>query len=117
MSLTPANLQTRLPEFADADAGLVQMCLDEAAGEVNRKAWGGRADRGVLNLAAHLLVVSELGKSAKSGPVASKRVGGVSISYDARAAMSDAMLQTTPYGAEYLRLRSLVLASRVLGGV
>lgn len=134
-SPTLAEFRLRFPEFSATSDEVAEMHLSDAALECAARAWGAFWARGVQLLAAHLLAVSlaqqealssmgALGGAAAGGGVASMATGRESISFGAagsavsgRADLStgDALLATTRYGQEHLRLRKrLAIAPRVI---
>lgn len=86
--------------------------LADAASELNAAKWGTRYARGFTYLAAHLMTVSPLdGEGADTaGPVTQKSAADVSETYApfsySKLSLGDAVLATTRYGREFLRLRS-----------
>lgn len=111
---TPADLKARYPEFAQADDTQVGLVISEAALEVDQKAWGKFYQAGVLALAAHMLFIQGrrggTGAGALPGPVTSKKVGEIALSYAAPPIKStaEAMYASTAYGQRYLQLRQLI---------
>lgn len=72
MALTVSTFTTRYPEFATADAGLVQSCLDDAVAELGGATnaptvWGTVYDRAVGLRAAHFLALSPFGLGLQLG--------------------------------------------------
>lgn len=65
MAASAATFLVRFPEFARADADLVEAKLEEAARRVDASVWGAKADDGTYYLAAHLLAVSPFGMNAR----------------------------------------------------
>lgn len=112
MSVTPQTLRDLAPELATVPDGRLSLFIGQAERRVNRRAWGARADDGVMYLAAHLAIQGGKGSSAPAGPVASVTVGEVSQSY-AVAPVADSY-GATYYGREYQALLQLVFASRVI---
>lgn len=114
-------------EYAEFDASsdaLVSLCIRNAARECSVRAWGIFWLRGVLTLAAHMLALKLLQKEAidsqgaiglvslGAGGAASMSTGRESISYGAarqsgRTDISpgDALLTSTVYGQEHIRLK------------
>lgn len=114
MSVTPAILKARLPEFADVDDDVVQDWLDSCELELNFDRWGSRFDEGHLLLTAHTMVRagvlnSNAGSTMPVGALASMAVGPVSKSYSVSSSGADSDLETTTYGKLFVRkMRSLV---------
>lgn len=114
MAVTPSSIKLLFPELASVLDDRVSLFIAMAERRVSRDAWGSRADDGVSYLTAHLLTQSAAGAKAKAGPVASVSVGEVSQSYAVSGAVTETSLGATPYGREFLELRGLVFASRVI---
>jgi hypothetical protein len=115
--MTPTEFKDRYPEFTSIDDSRIQLFLDDAALELDSSLWGNWYDRGLAALAAHFLSLSikagSAGGSAGSvGPVASRSVGDVSVSFGmysgGAAGTSDDFYKSTVYGQDYLRLMKLV---------
>lgn len=114
MAVTPSSIKLLFPELEDVPDERVELFIEMAERRVSREAWGVRADDGVRYLTAHLLTQSAKGAKAAAGPVASVSVGDVSQSYAVSGAVTESSLGATPYGREFLELRGLVFASRVV---
>jgi hypothetical protein len=65
MAVTVTQLKIRFPEFLNAEATLVQSCLNEAALMVDAEVFGLKTDTAITYLAAHLLAVNPLAEMAK----------------------------------------------------
>lgn len=133
MPIEPADLTARYPALAAANAGLIALCIGDAASEVDRAMWiDTDVDRATMALAAHY-VAAALG-SAGGGPqfitlpggttvetagaVSTVAVGDVKVAFGAKGAPSSSSgggafseayagdLASTPYGLEFLRLRA-----------
>lgn len=112
--ITEQNFRAIFPEFADRNKYLsaaVQFWLTNAQAQINLAAWGNSYSEGVYLYTAHQLAVAgSAGKSGgagpASGPIASKAVGSVSVSYDTSSTSeSDAgFWNLTNYGKRYYRL-------------
>lgn len=107
----------RYPEFTSTAPARMQGALDDAANQMSRKIWGRLYEQGLYALAAHLLYVSGALNAAGSSngkpsqSVASRSVGGVSVSYsapDAGFGSNHDGYASSGYGQEYIRLRKLV---------
>lgn len=119
MATTVATFRLRFPEFADVTEypdARIQLFLDDSADcymGSDEGRWCGKYDYAQAHLAAHLLTIgtsSEAGDSSvKSGPVASKSAGGVSVSRavvaKSRSDMDDFYMGTT-YGQQFLNIRN-----------
>ena len=80
--------------------------LATVALQVGPGQWGTLQTAGQLALARHLGAIA-LRPSSGAGPVTSETVGPVSRTF-ANLASADVDLQSTPWGAEYARLRRLL---------
>jgi hypothetical protein len=114
---TPTEEQFRsaFPEFSDKNvypSGSVQFWLTDAVNNVNPDAWGNSTAKGVYLYLAHQLLMKgrrpakgQAG-SQVSGPIASKSVGSVSVSYDtaSTAETGAGWWNSTQYGKEFFRL-------------
>jgi hypothetical protein len=63
--VTRAAFLVRHPEFADAEAALVEAKLAEAERRTPSRVWGDLEDDGIASLAAHLLAISPNGQMAR----------------------------------------------------
>lgn len=108
--VTASYVKTLFPEFADVSntvidtwAGIASISCDDAAWDLPRGKYASAL------LTAHLLTRSgqSTGGAPASGPVTSSSVGALSRSYGQVSTKNqdDALLLTTAYGQEYLRLR------------
>lgn len=113
--LDRAAVQTMLavvaPEFSSVAADTLAVYLDLAEGEINVALWGKRAARGAAFLTAHLLTLfpptGVTPKATEPGPVQSRTVGQVSVTYAVAALDSGSLkagLGQSRYGIEYARL-------------
>jgi len=83
--------------------------LADVYAQMSAANWGTRLDLGAKWFAAHLATVGAQGALGAGGPVSEHRVGEVARSYAVPTAMN-VLLETTPYGKEFVRLyRSLNL--------
>lgn len=119
--MTPAAFRTAFPEFASETAypdSLVTFWLTVAGKMVSATRWGDLLDQGIQLFTAHNLVLErQAAKSAAtgavpggaSGPVNSKTVDKVSVSYDTAAAMEPnaGHWNLTTYGQRYIRLANM----------
>jgi len=108
MAVTVADFLIRFPEFADLADQRIELFLADAQLEVGQSAWGPLYEKGVFLLTAHFLQLNQNRQgggngSVESAPIASKSIGGVSISY-ARSASGSNIADwylSTVYGSEY----------------
>jgi hypothetical protein len=116
---TTEQFVTRYPEFDPVDDALIGLVLTEAAGVVN-ESWIERDyPIAIMLLTAHMLVTEgaverAAGKKStmtSTGPIKSKTIGEVSVTYagagaGAGSALGDsAGLSATEYGKRFLALR------------
>lgn len=127
MSASSDKLRTLYPEFADATVypdATVDEFIGYAAAELDAIVWGSFFERGALALAAYLLKVAKDSAAAGSGgalptgSVTSVKTGDLSLGFSSLPVPSggsggDAALMSNKYGAEYIRLRELVVASPI----
>lgn len=129
MSASSDKLRTLYPEFADATVypdATVDEFIGYAAAELDAIVWGSFFERGALALAAYLLKVAKDSTAAAgggalpTGSVTSVKTGDLQVGYGSLAGVitgtgspGDAALLTNKYGAEYIRLRELVVASPI----
>lgn len=110
------TFRTIFPEFAEATiypSAAINFWLQAAANQININAWGKSYAQGMGLYVAHQLSVAggnkKGGIQGAGGVVASKSVGGVSVSYDtASSSEKDAgYWNLTNYGRQYWRLARL----------
>jgi len=134
MSTTLTRFRLYYPEFAGVDDADVSIIIEDTSAEFIPTVWGAYYLRGLLALSAHIMALRA--QSARAGiaggagsglapvgGVSSLSTGDESISFggaglaagSAQAGLSEAILATTPYGQEYLRLRGrLFVGMRVI---
>lgn len=129
MPIDAATLKARYPALASASDGLAALCIADAQAEIDPAIWiASDVDRATMALAAHYVAVA-LGSSGSAGQtitlpgggsvetagsVSSVAVGDVKVAFASRAASGAGSfaeayadgLASTPYGAEFLRLRA-----------
>jgi len=125
MAITVQNVRDRFPEFEDDTAftdGRIQTWITKGEAELSEGEWGGMYNEAMLVYVAHYLswstMIANSGGSVGSvGPIASKSVGDVSISFasvsSANASAGESFWLSTPYGQEYWRLVMLCGATMV----
>jgi hypothetical protein len=110
ITFTPAEFKIRFPEFASVDDAIIQPQLDRAEKILIESVWGDcYYEDGVYLLAAHFLAVQQARQQGGTtggtvfGPVLSKSVGDVSVTFGRRTATStsEEFYGSTPYGQEY----------------
>jgi len=134
MSTTITRFRLYYPEFAGVSDADLSIVIEDVSAEFIPTVWGSLYLRGLLALSAHILALRA--QSARAGlaggagtgyapvgGVSSLSTGDESVSFggaglaagSAQAGLSEAILATTPYGQEYLRLRGrLFLGMRVI---
>lgn len=120
MAVSANDIRDHFSEFSGLSDTVINQWMAQAERRVNRTQWGEKADDAVLWLTAHLLAFTQpmaCGKSPASGPMASKKVGDLAVTFKIKDAdrASDSFLASTPYGQYYLTLRTGVWPTRVLG--
>ena len=118
MAVTATDITDHFAEFEGLSETVINQWLAQAERRVNATQWGEKADDAVLWLTAHLLALTQplgCGVSPGSGPVASKKVGDLAVTYKIPEKMSQTFLASTAYGQYYLTLRAGVFPTRVLG--
>lgn len=122
MTVTPSQLRSDFPEFADTSQypdAIVQTWLIVAASLVNADRWMELTNIGIELVTAHHLALSARDQKAAAvgnvpgtmtGPTASKSVDKVSTSYDTSAASLDGagFWSLTSYGMRYLSLARMM---------
>ena len=117
--ITPEDLRTRYPEFADnteySDSRIEMFifdAIDDMGSTVSHWQSEYRYNRALSALSAHYLVLgtdSEYGDTNAKYPIIQKTAGGVSLSYSGLAGASRTdyikRLSSTTYGQEFLSLR------------
>lgn len=118
MSVTANDIRDHFGEFSELSDTVINMWLTQAERRINRTQWGEKADDATLWLAAHLLKIQQTlacGISPPPGPVASQKVGDLSVAYKVPDRMGDTFLASTAYGQYYLTLKTGIWPTRVLG--
>lgn len=116
--MTPAEFRLAYPEFSDPvkyPDPMIQAYLTLAAGMLPAELWGDSLDLGVGLFVAHNVVLAQRRFAASTtgngsgvggvvGPISSKTVDKVSVSYDTKAVTVEngAFWNTTAYGVELL---------------
>lgn len=108
MSITWADVVELAPDLSTTTVAAQNLILAHVALQVGPTQWGTYEAMGQLYLAAHLGTLQARGGSAAVGPVTSETVGPVSRSYGSTATAAAGLLNSTPYGSEYARLRALL---------
>ena len=114
MSVDPASFKIRFKEFACEPDAQIQVFIDDSIVILNEAFWAIKYDLGVSYLTAHFLALSKRSEAGSttsvptSGPISSKSVDGVSVSYASYNVqdVDESFYMSTPYGQRYLQLRS-----------
>lgn len=131
MAVDATSFRVDLPEFGDAVAfpdSMINYWLNAAANLMDQSRWGAPAvagspntlyDLGMEMFVAHNIVLERRAENAAangaipgsdSGPISSKSVGGVSVSFDTGAVSEEkgGHWNATTYGRRYYRLAKQV---------
>lgn len=95
------------PDVASSENASGGLALAQA--QLSEKVFGGQYELAVAYLAAHMLTIGKRGGGASGGQVKSIKEGELQISYTDAGASQGADLGSTPYGAEFLRIRRSVV--------
>ena len=120
MAVTPLDIQTRFAEFSTTTDPIIQMAIDEASIEIQKRDWGCRYDIGLAYLTAHLLKTTYYASANPSANFSSDSIGGVKhrqvfetqMSWYENSVYSDREESSTIYGLRYLELRNKLFVSR-----
>ncbi len=97
----------------EGGAAQIEFYLDCACKMISPQCWGEKFECAVILIAAHMMTVASGGES---GPVASKKIDKISVSYSATSFdSSDAAFSGTRYGRDYLAMRETLLVFPVVG--
>jgi Protein of unknown function (DUF4054) len=108
--VTAAEFRAYFPGVFDTTSDtLINLRIAEAELNVNESVWGAKYELGLSYLTAHLLssVPSAPGNGGAVGPVTSKRIGDVAMSYGAVGSVST-VYDSTSYGQRYEYYKSIV---------
>jgi hypothetical protein len=117
MAVDAGFIKALFPEFSGVDNTRITAFIGIAKTSMSEVVWGEAYDSGLAYLTAHLLKKSGpgggvQGGSSTAGPLTQERVGELSRSYgtvdSGSISQGDALLTSTSYGVEYLRLRKLI---------
>lgn len=110
MAVTPTSFKTRYPAFASVADATVQAALDDAARFVGSNWFAADIDRGIMALAAHMLVTEgalagTTGATATSGPVTSDKLGDAQTTWGGwGSSTATSEFAKTSYGLTFLRI-------------
>jgi len=112
MAITATGFKSRFPEFSTVDDSRVETFITRAELFVNEGTWDTLYNEGLYYLTAHFLKKSQdmANGGGASGPIASKSIGDVSISYASSASSSgfENSYNSTPYGVEFWNMAMIV---------
>lgn len=121
MAATVATLKLRCAEFTSTATATIELAIADALAELNTDAWSDdQADLAHIYLAAHILKIWDLwadAGSAPAGALKSVKDGDLAKTYAVADAgtSADASLSSTAYGREFMRIRAMGFADRVMG--
>lgn len=112
--INSAYVKELFPEFESEPDSRISILISIASKSVSEGVWGDLTDPATGYLTAHLLAMSKRGASGGSGPVTMEKVGELSRGYGQLSVDGNAELASTVYGAEYLRLRRMILVTPMI---
>ena len=121
MAATAAAIRTRCPEFVSTADATVELAIADALAELNTAHWSDdQADLAHIYLSAHILklwALWETAGAAPTGALKSVRDGDLAKTFAVTDAgtQADAILSSTAYGREFMRIRAMGFSSRVMG--
>lgn len=116
ITVTPATVGARFPEFAKVDPATIQTWIDTAICNVNACEWGKRANIGVEFLTAHYLSYFADPDCVEPapGPITSEREGQVATTYKVADRFGEEDLGSTKYGRAFISQRRKIFVNRKL---
>lgn len=111
MSITAADFKVRFPEFVSISDTTITTMIGRAELRLNENLWGTWYDEGLYYLSAHFLGRTFTSvQTGAAGPIASKSVGDVSISFTnpTPTDAGEAFFLSTTYGAEFWSMAAIV---------
>ena len=108
---TSENVKLIAPELSDFICGnksLVDLILEDVAGQITSAKYGSKEERAQRYLAAHFLsLAKQAGEGVGgSGPVEMEKVGDVQVKYAANNFADASRYDETPYGRTYKVIKS-----------
>lgn len=113
------NFRVLFPEFDSIDDVRIQLYIDDAIDELNKRNWGGCWGKAALYYAAHQLQLSidrisgGGGSGSQSGKLTSASADGLSVGFAQSPASGSSewayWLSLTPYGQAFLALANSCL--------
>lgn len=93
------------PELATESTERMDYFLAMASLRVSSSAWGSKQNMAHALMTAHMLTLTNRGKTGAVGPVSSQSVGGVSVVYGSASSFGGSEYDQTVYGQMFLQLR------------
>jgi hypothetical protein len=121
MAATVAALKARCAEFTNTATATIELAIADALAQLNFDAWSDdQADLAHIYLTAHILKLWSqwaTAGSAAAGPLRMVKDGDLAKTYAVADTdtMGDAGLASTAYGREFMRIRAMGFADRVMG--
>jgi hypothetical protein len=105
MAVSSAGFKTRFPRYASVADATVDLYLDLAGRRFNSDDFedDDLKDDAHYYLAAHIYTVEQSGVEGTAGPVTSKRVGDVAITYGGGGTSNNSLLSTV-YGQQFVTI-------------
>lgn len=106
MAVSASGFKTRFTRYASVADATIDIYLGLAERRLNTSLLvdSDRQDDAHYYLAAHLYALEQMGVEGSSGPITSKRVGDIAVSYASGSSMSRSSLQSTVYGRHFYDL-------------
>ena len=107
---TSQNVKLIAPELGEFICGndnLVDLILEDVAGQITSAKYGSKEERAQRYLAAHFLSLAKQagGGVGGSGPVESEKVGDVQVKYGKADFTDKSRYDETSYGRTYMTIR------------
>ena len=107
---TTENVKLIAPELSSFICGndsLVDLILEDVAGQITSATYGSKQERAQRYLAAHFLSLAHSSNQGVggSGPVSMEKVGDVQVQYGANNFADASRYDETPYGRTYMTIR------------
>ena len=107
---TSENVALIAPELSEVICGnksLVDLILEDVAGQISSAKYGNKQERAQRYLAAHFLsLAKQSGEGVGgSGPVEMEKVGDIQVKYGANNFADASRYDETPYGRTYMTIR------------
>ena len=121
MAATVASIKARCPEFTSTATATIELAIADALTQLATGSWSAdQADLAHIYLSAHILKMWDNWATAGAGSpgaVKSLRDGdlGKTFAVSDVASQADAWLGSTVYGLEFIRIRDMGFAPRVMG--